>query len=74
MKKFMIITGAGVAIFVAGVLLVTFSGFFETAPISPFGWFAFMVAAILTILMSAGLFALAFFSARSGRDDISPPN
>lgn len=71
MKKFLIIAGAGVAIFVLGVLFIEFSGMFEDSHISTFGWFAFMAAAFLTILMSAGLFALVFFSARSGRDDIT---
>lgn len=71
MKRFFLIAGAGIAIFVLGVLFVEFSGFFEDSHISPFGWFAFSIAAVLTILMSAGLFALVFFSARSGRDDIS---
>ena len=71
MKKLLIIAGAGIAIFVAGVLFIEFSGQFESAPISAFGWFAFMIAAVLTIAISAGLFALIFFSARSGRDDIT---
>ena len=71
MKKFLLIAGGGFSVFVAGVLFIEFSGRFAVSHISPFGWFAFMTAAFLTIAVSAGLFALIFFSARSGRDDIS---
>lgn len=71
MKKFLIITAAGLAVFAAGILFVEFSGLFEASHISPFGWFAFLAAGFLTVIMSTGLFALIFFSARSGRDDFS---
>lgn len=71
MKKFAIITGAGVVAFALFVAFVEFSGLFADAGISTFGWFAFLIAAFLTILVSSGLFALIFFSARTGRDDIS---
>ena len=71
MKKFLLIAGVGCLVFLAGVLFIEFSGKFAPSYISPFGWFAFMTAAFLTIAISSGLFALIFFSARSGRDDIS---
>lgn len=37
------------------------------------GWFAYILGGVLTLGLSAGLFALSFYSARHGHDDIDPP-
>lgn len=37
------------------------------------GWIALGVGAGLTLLVGSGLFALAFYSARAGYDDIDRP-
>jgi len=37
------------------------------------GWFAYVLGGVLTLGLSAGLFALSFYSARHGHDDIDPP-
>ncbi|MFC6196661.1 hypothetical protein [Ponticaulis profundi] len=74
MLKYGIMAGVGILIFFAGVLFIEFSGVFEPSHISGHGWFAFGLAACLSILVSVGLFALIFFSARSGHDDINDLN
>ena len=51
---------------VLGMLgLITITG------ISFHGWVAFTLAIFGCFLLSGGLFALTFYSARSGRDDLS---
>jgi hypothetical protein len=37
------------------------------------GWFAYILGGVLTLGLSGGLFALSFYSARHGHDDIDPP-
>ncbi|MFN4225272.1 MAG: hypothetical protein ACK4HR_03070 [Hyphomonas sp.] len=37
------------------------------------GWMAYILGGVLTLGLSAGLFALSFYSARHGHDDIDPP-
>ena len=70
-KRALILTVVGFALFIAAVLGIEFSGLIEPSHMTAHGWFAFTAAAFLCLLVSAGLFALVFFSARSGRDDIS---
>jgi hypothetical protein len=41
--------------------------------LSGHGWFAYILGGVLTLGLSAGLFALSFYSARHGHDDIDPP-
>ena len=41
--------------------------------LSGHGWFAYILGGVLTLSLSAGLFALSFYSARHGHDDIDPP-
>ncbi len=41
--------------------------------LSVHGWFAYILGGVLTLGLSAGLFALSFYSARHGHDDIDPP-
>lgn len=41
--------------------------------ISGHGWFAYILGGVLTLGLSMGLFALSFYSARHGHDDIDPP-
>ncbi len=71
MLKFLLMTGGGILAFTGFVLSALHFGWLGDTQISPFGWFAFMLAAFLTIAMSTGLFALIYYSARTGRDDIS---
>lgn len=37
------------------------------------GWFAYILGGVLTLGLSGALFALSFYSARHGHDDIDPP-
>jgi len=37
------------------------------------GWIAYILGGVLTLGLSAGLFALSFYSSRHGHDDIDPP-
>ena len=55
-----------VGVVVAGT---TFLG--DEVPLS--GWIAFGAGTFLTVLVGAGLFALLFYSARHGYDDIDRP-
>ena len=71
LKRAAIMAGAGIAIFALGFVVIEFSGFFAPSHISGHGYFAFGLAAVLSIIVSVALFALAFFSARSGHDEIS---
>lgn len=71
LKRALILTGIGLAIFIVAILGVEFSGIAGPSQLTGHGWIAFGGAAFLSLLVSAGLFALVFFSARSGRDDIS---
>lgn len=73
-KRALIIAGIGVGLTLAGVALIHFSGLAAPDEMSAHGWFAFAIGAVLSVLLSVGLFALAFFSARSGRDEISDPS
>jgi len=41
--------------------------------VSGHGWIAYILGGVLTFALSAGLFALSFYSARHGHDDIEPP-
>ena len=41
--------------------------------VSGHGWFAYILGGVLTLGLSGGLFALSFYSARHGHDDIDPP-
>lgn len=43
------------------------------AGMSGHGWFAYILGGVMTLAVSAGLFALTFYSARHGHDDIDPP-
>jgi hypothetical protein len=43
------------------------------AGVSGHGWFAYILGGVMTLGLSAGLFALSFHSARHGYDDIDPP-
>ena len=70
-KQVLIVSGLGFGVFLLGVGFIVFSGIDGPTYISGSGWFAFLVAAFLCVLLSSGLYALAFFSARSGRDEIS---
>ena len=70
-KKVFIVSGLGFAVFLLGVGFRVFSNIDGPTYISGHGWFAFITASFLCLLLSAGLYALAFFSARSGRDEIS---
>lgn len=70
-KKILIVSGLVYAVFVCGVGFILLADFDNFAYISGAGWFAFMFAALLCVVLSAGLYALAFYSARSGRDEIS---
>jgi hypothetical protein len=36
------------------------------------GWFAYILGGVLTLGLSMGLFALSFYSARHGHDDVDP--
>ena len=42
--------------------------------VSGHGWFAYILGGVLTLALSAGLFALSFYSSRHGHDDIDPPD
>ena len=60
----------------AGLLIVTVIGAVKASGIASTGlppslWLAYAVGATLTILVGSGLFALLFYSARHGHDDIS---
>lgn len=70
-KRALIIAGIGVALVIAGVAFIHFGGYAAPDEMSAHGWFAFAIGALLSVLLSVGLFALAFFSAQSGRDQIS---
>ncbi len=37
------------------------------------GWLAYILGGVLTLGLSMGLFALSFYSARHGHDDLGPP-
>ncbi|MAI90501.1 MAG: hypothetical protein CBB65_08690 [Hyphomonadaceae bacterium TMED5] len=71
LKRILIISGLGFGVFLLGVGVVHFSGFAGPSFMTGHGWFAFPTASFLCVLLSSGLFALAFFSARTGRDEIS---
>ncbi len=65
-----------VAAFVAlGALLWGATFFWEgiDGEVSGHGWFAYILGGVFTLGLSAGLFALTFYSARHGHDDIDPP-
>lgn len=70
-KRVLLLAGICFICVLASVLLISFSGVLPPVQMSAHGWFAFMLGAGLCILLSVGLFALAFFSARSGHDEIS---
>lgn len=42
--------------------------------LSGHGWAAYILGAVLTVGLSAGLFFLTFYSSRSGHDDIDRPD
>lgn len=69
LKKYALICGAGMVLCAALVLGVEASGLLEPAQLTGHGWFAFALAAFFCILVSAVLFALLFFSSRSGHDE-----
>lgn len=71
LKRILLISGLGFGVFLLGVGVIVFFGIDGPTFMSGHGWFAFLLASFLSLLLSAGLFALTFFSARSGRDDIS---
>ena len=68
-RRIAILTLIGSAILIGGIVFIEFSGVFDRAPISGHGWFAFALGGVFSILVSVGLFALVFFSARSGHDE-----
>lgn len=43
------------------------------ASVTGHGWFAYILGGVLTFGLSAGLFALSFYSSRHGHDDLDPP-
>lgn len=71
LKRVLIITGIGVGLMLMGLALFLVAGLTAPADMSVHGWFAFLLGAFFSILLSVGLYALAFFSARTGRDQIS---
>jgi len=42
--------------------------------LSGHGWAAYIIGAVLTVGLSAGLFFLTFYSSRFGHDDIDRPD
>lgn len=58
-----------------GVILWGATQFWEGlgAGMSWHGWIAYILGGLLTLGLSAGLFALSFYSSRHGHDDIEPP-
>jgi len=70
-RNILILTGGGMAALIALIALVAGSGVLPAFAMSWHGWLAFLGGALLCFLLSGGLFALAFFSARTGRDDIT---
>lgn len=64
-------TGGGMAALILLIAAVAVSGVLPTFAMSWHGWLAFLGGALICFLLSGGLFALAFFSARTGRDEIT---
>ncbi len=58
-----------------GVLLWGATFFWDGlgAGVSGHGWIAYILGGVLTLGLSAGLFALSFYSSSHGHDDIDPP-
>lgn len=64
-----------VALMALGALLWGATFFWQGlgSGVSGHGWFAYILGGVLTLGLSGGLFALSFYSARHGHDDIDPP-
>jgi hypothetical protein len=58
-----------------GALLLGATQFWQGlgSGMSGHGWFAYILGGVLTLGLSMGLFALSFYSARHGHDDVDPP-
>lgn len=63
---------AGVLLILAVVASYLASGI-STGGLPPSLWLAYGVGAFLSIVVGSGLFALTFYSARHGYDDIDRP-
>lgn len=65
-----VIAGLALAITLAGVVFVRFA-IGGDVPVR--GWFAYAFGAGFSMIVSAGLFFLVFYSSRHGYDDIDRP-
>ncbi|MAK62596.1 MAG: hypothetical protein CMK09_16620 [Ponticaulis sp.] len=74
LKRGLILVGTGFGFVLAALAVIQFSGVIPPVEMSGHGWFAFLLGAGLCIILSVGLFALAFFSNRAGYDEISDPS
>lgn len=66
-----LIIGSVVGIFAVTLVLWGVTQFWQGLGngLSGHGWIAYFAGGIFTLALSAGLFSLTFFSARSGHDD-----
>ncbi|MEO0465495.1 MAG: hypothetical protein AAF216_03045 [Pseudomonadota bacterium] len=64
--------GAALLLIVAVVGSVMASGIADIG-LPPGLWLAYGIGAVLSIIVGGGLFALTFYSARNGYDDIDRP-
>ncbi|MAT35345.1 MAG: hypothetical protein CMK06_09420 [Ponticaulis sp.] len=73
-RQALIISGIGIGVVLAGMLVLMLTGQVALSDLSVHGWLAFSIGVTGCILLSVGLFSLSFFSARSGHDEISDPS
>ena len=73
LRRAIILASIGLVVTMGGVFLIDQMAASGPAPLSAHGWFAFFLGALFCLILSCGLFALVFFSARSGRDEVFDP-
>ena len=68
-----LIAAIAVGALLLAVLVVFVGSQFTGDEVPLSGWIAFGAGTFLTVLVGSGLFALLFFSARQGYDDLDRP-
>ena len=68
-----LIAAIAIGALVLAVLVVFVGNQFMGDEVPLSGWIAFGAGTFLTVLVGSGLFALLFFSARQGYDDLDRP-